>query len=263
MSNFLIVGIAIAIVLAGTAWLGTHPEIAGHLNVIRGIVIAALLALPTTVLARPIGFAATLGDGVRVSEHQFPELYAQFLGACRKLGIDRVPELYLSCEVEGRVAIAHTSWGGRSVVAINAEFLDENWIPGLDWIMFAVAGALGSIRLGHTRWWVELLIVYSQRIPGLRTPILVKWTRSRDRCAAFVVSHGIRGLIVEAVGNHALPAVDVPAFIEQTESARTFWDGVAESYRKGPLLLTRARALYDDGFFDRARDRERFQPRAG
>ncbi len=45
-------------------------------------------------------------------------------------------------------------------------------VPGLHWVMFAVAGAPGAIHLGHTRSWVELRIVYSRRIPGLRAPIL-------------------------------------------------------------------------------------------
>ncbi len=261
ISNFVVLGAAIAIVLAGTAWLGTHPVLARHVDWIRAIVIAAILALPTTALVRQISFAATRGGAVRLSERQFPELYAQFLAASRKLGLEKVPELYMSRDVEGRVAIAHAIWRGRAVVVVNAEFVDEDWIEGLDWLTFAVAGALGAIRLGHTRWWVELLTVYARRIPGLRTPLLVKWTRSRDRCAAFVVPRGIRGLIVEAVGNHALPAVDVPAFVDQTERAQSFWERIATLYRKAPLLLTRARALYDEGFFDRARDRAWAGPR--
>lgn len=258
VSNFAVIAVAVTVVIAGTAWLATHPLIARHLDAIRAVVVAAILALPTAGLARRVSFAATRGGAVRLGPHQFPALYARFLAACRALGLEHAPELYMSRAVEGRVATAHTIWGGRSVVVINAEFVDENWIEGLDWLTFAVAGALGAIRLGHTRWWVELLTVYARRIPGVRTPLLLKWARSRDRCAAFVVPDGIRGLIVEAVGNHALPAVDVPAFIDQTARATRVWDRVATLYRKEPLLLARARALYDEGFFDRARDRERF-----
>ncbi len=259
ISNFLIIGVAVGVVLAGAAWLRTHPVLGRHVDTIRSILLGAIFALPITVFTRRIGFAVTRGGDVRLGEHQFPELYAQFLRACRKLGVDRVPELYIGREgVDGRVAVAHTIGRGRSVVVINAEFVDEDWTDGLDWLTYAVAGALGAIRLGQTSWWVQLLTIYSRRVPVLQAPLLVKWARSRDRCAAVAVPNGIRGLIVEAVGNHALPAVDVPAFVDQTERAGTLWEDIAKVYRKEPLVLERARALYDEGFFDRVRDRERF-----
>lgn len=261
-SNFLVLGLAVMIVVAGTAWLGRHPVLAESAGAIRTVLLAALLAAPTTAVLRNVTFAAARGNGVRVGPDQFPELHAQLLAACRKLGVREIPELYVSREVETGVAVAHTIWGGRAVVVVNAELMDENWREGLDWLGFAIAGAVGSIRLGHTGAWVELLTVYSRRIPGLRSPVLVHWARSRDRCAAYVVPHGIRGLIVEAVGNHALPAVDVRAFIEQTEDAPSLWDALATRLRRRPLIVARARALYQDGLFDRGRDRERFRPSA-
>lgn len=134
------------------------------------------------------------------------------------LGIDRIPELYIGRDLKVP-ARAFTIRGGRSAVVLDARLVDKSWTDGLDWLTFVMARALGAIRLGHTQWWVELFTVYARRIPGVRTPLLVKWTLSRDRCGAFVVPDGIRGLLVEAVGNHALTSVDVPAFVTQTERA--------------------------------------------
>ena len=256
LSNFVVLGLAIATLLATTSWLDAHPLVARHVDVMRTIVLAALIALPAAGLGRSARLSAARNDAVRVGKKQFPELYAEFLGACRRLGFERAPELYLGRDVEG-LAEAHTLGDGRSVVVINADFVDENWREGLDWLTFVVAQALGAIRLGHTRWWVELLTVYARSIPGLRTPLLVRWTHSRDRCAAYVVPDGIRGLVVEAVGDHALPCVDVPAFVAQTERAADFWDRLANFVRKRPSLVTRARALYEGGFFDRKRDVQR------
>lgn len=258
LSNLVVIAFAVAVVLAGTEWLESHPIIARRIDVLRAIVIAAIFALPAASLARNTGFAAARGDGVRVTEQQFPELYAQLLDACRKLDIDRIPEIYISRKVEGRAAEAHTRWDGRSLVVLNADLVGETWVETLDALTFAVAGALGAIRLGHTRWWVELLTVYARRIPGLRTPILVKWTHSRDRCAAFVVPDGVRGLIIEAVGKDAISSVDVPAFVDQTKQrTHRFWESLATMRRKAPSLVARAHVLYDGGFFDRERDRQR------
>ncbi len=259
-SNFVVIAAAVAIVIAGTDWLEDHPFVARHIEAIRAVLIAAILSLPTTILARRISFVATRGNGVRVDPSQFPELYARFVEACRKLGVQRMPELYLSRDVGDRVAVARA---GGSAIVVNAEFVDDDWKDGLDWLTFAVAGALGDIRLGHTRWWVEFLTVYSRSIPGVRTPLLLKWAHSRDRCGAFVVPDGIRGLIVEAVGNHALPAVDVPAFVEQTRHAVSTraWDRLAAIWRGAPLIVDRAHVLYRDGFFTEAdSDRARTGP---
>ncbi len=253
VSNFVVVAAAIAVVMMGTDWVEGHPAVARHLGLIRTILITGVFAVPATILGKRISFAATRGNGVRIDEHQLPELHARFVAACRKLGVHPMPSLYMSRDVDG-VAVARA--GGTSVV-VNAEFVDEDWKDGLDWLTFAVARALGAVRLGHTRWWVELLTVYARSIPGIRTPLLLKWSHSRDRCAAFVVPDGIRGLLVEASGNHALPAIDVPAFVEQTKQTPTFWDRLAAMVHARPLLLTRARALYDGGFFDRARDEAR------
>lgn len=262
VSNAIVLGLAIAILLATPSWLEDHPILARRVDMVRGIVAAAVLAFPAAALLRHVAFHAAQAGGVRVGPHQFPELHQQFLAAARKLGVYPVPELYVSREVDGRVAEAHTLWGGRAVVVVNAEFMDERWVAGLDWLTFAVVGALGAVRLGHTRWWVELLTVYARRIPGLRTPILIKWTYSRDRCAAYIVPDGIRGLVVEAVGNHALPTVDIPSFLDQTDRPTGLWDLLASVARTRPSLVMRARALYDGGFFDRAKDqhRDRFAP---
>jgi hypothetical protein len=258
-SNVILVMLAWAVILAGSDWLEAHPYIARHGDWIRALAVAGVIALPVLPLSRHLSLHVARIGGVRVGEAQFPELYGQLVRACRKLNLDRVPELYLSRRVEGPSA-AYSTFSGGSVIVLNADLVPTNWKEGLDWLSFAMGGALGSLCLGHTRWWVALLTGYAGNIPGLAAPLLVKRAYSRDRCAAFVVPDGIRGLVVEAVGKDAVGNVSVAQFVEQSKDCRSVWDSLATFRQKSPPIAARARALYDAGFFDRARDLEMHNP---
>lgn len=254
-SNLALVVVAWAVLLAGTEWLEAHPFFARHEEWIRALAIAAGLAVPVLPLSRHITLHVARNRGIRVGEGQFPELHEELVRACRKLNVPRVPELYLGRGIEGPAATYSTS--RDSIIVLNADLVPAHPKEGLDWLSFVVAGALGSLRLGHTRWWVALLTGYAGRIPGIAAPLLVKRTYSRDRCAAFAVPDGIRGLVVEAVGKDAVGSVSVAAFLEQSKDRPCVWDALGTLRQKSPPIAARARALYDAGFFDAARDAER------
>jgi len=256
-TSLVIVLACLVIVLFGKAWLGTHPVLGKHIGWIRAVAIAAIIALPATLVGRRTKLHAARNQGVRVGETQFPELHRHLLDACRKLGITVVPDVYVSHEVDG-LARAYSVLGGRPVVVVNASLVPARWMEGLEWIAFAMVRELGALRLGHRRWWIELATVYSRHIPGVRTPLLIKSCYSCDRCAAYVYPEGIRGLVAQGVGKNVIRSVAIPAFIDETKHAFGFWDFIASVLRNAPLLTARAGALYDAGLFDRARDLERY-----
>jgi hypothetical protein len=251
-ANVILVALAFLVVIAGSDWLDTHPFVAKHIDTIRGIVLAGIVALPAMPLTRHVALHAARDGGVRVDGGQFPELHEQLLRTCRMLEVDPVPELYIHGDIEGP-AIARSAWRS-SIVVLNANLFDTQWKEGLDWLTFVMAGAVGSLRLGHTRWWAELLTGYAAHVPFLRRPLFLKRTFSRDRCAAYVVPDGVRGLLVEAVGKDAVRSVKIARFVEQSRDPEDVWDSLASLRQKLPPLGARARALYRAGFFDEARD---------
>lgn len=254
--NIAIVVIAIAAVFAGTEWLATHPVVARYRDELRVILIAAILALPAAVLGRHLNLSAAVGDGIRISERQLPELFAELRRACEKLGLKEVPELYVG-RLETGATATFSLWRKGSVVVLDADrLLDKEWQQGFDWVAFELARALGAIRLGHTAWWVELLTVYAKKVPGARTPLLLSWALSRDRCAAYVVPDGVRGLLIEAVGKDCIWNFDLGPVIAQ-EEPKGLWAWLATVRKKTPHLSTRLKELYRAGFFDLERDRRR------
>jgi hypothetical protein len=257
-ANVFFVGLAWLIILSGSDWLEAHPFIAKHSDWIRALAIAGAVAFPALPLTRHLTLHLARSSGVRVGEGQFEELHEELLRACRKLDIEPVPELYISHRVEGP-AEAYSIVGGRgaSMVVLNADLVPTKWKEGFDWLAFAMAGALGALRLGHTRWWVALLTGYAGRVPGLGAPMRIKRAYSRDRCAAFVVPDGIRGLVVEAVGKDAVENVSIAEFVAQEKGCHGVWDSLDTFRLRSPPIPVRARALYDAGLFDMKRDIER------
>lgn len=261
LSNAAVITFAIWVVTAGTSWLGEHQVLARRLDLLRTILIASIFALPATALGRNMRFASARAAGLRVSEKQLPELYRWYVEACRKIGLAYVPDLYISHDLEGPAVSAPISiWGGQSVVVLSSELLAARYTDGFDWVTYAVAWSLGGIKLNHTRWWVELLTIYARSIPGIRTPLLVRWVLSRDRCAAFLAPEGVRGLIVEAAGRDAMPNINVHAFVEQAKQHRVnVFEHLSDMRTGRPALVSRAQALYAAGYFDLEHDLERYK----
>jgi hypothetical protein len=249
-TDLLLVALALALLTGHAPRIGSSRYVAQHLGWFRAIAIAALLAVPTTHLGRHLQLYGARGNGIRVSEDQFPELYAELQRLSRRLGVEPVPHLYVSASLS-ETSAAHTVLGDRAVIVLSASIFKGDWRKDLTPISFFIARALGSLLLGHTRWWVELFTTYTRSIPALRVPLLLAWTLSRDRCAAYAVPGSVRGLVHEAAGKHLAPDVDLAAFARQAARSRGLWRYFAGVRRKEPLVTTRARALFDTGFLDR------------
>jgi hypothetical protein len=254
--NVVIVMLAVFVVLAGTEWLVDHPRLGDRVGTFRAIAIAAILAFPATMIGRRSNVPLAHGNAFRVSERQFPALHEELLRACAKLGLDEIPDLYVG-RVEGALATVFSAHGRRHCIVLDGDKLfDKHWKRGMDWISFILAREVAAIRLGHTHWWVELVTSYAGRVPGVRSPLLIAWARSQDRCAAYVVPEGVRGLVVEVTGKDLIWDFDVIGFVTQPVPSG-FWAWLATVRRRRPSIVARAQALYQAGLFDLERDRAR------
>jgi hypothetical protein len=241
---------------AGGDWLAQFPRLHLRPQTVQGLTLALVTALPAAVLGRRTHLFVERANGLQVSAAQLPEIHAELHRACDRLGLDEVPELYVRRGL-GAASRAYSMVGRRSVVVLDGELFEKTWKDDFDCIAFALANALGTLRLGHTSWWIEVLTAYSVRIPLLKNRILFIWTLSRDRCAAYVVPDGIRGLIIHATGKTLIGDVDVSAYLDQVKEQEQMWERVGVVSQPRPALTTRARALYRCGLFDWERDRHR------
>jgi hypothetical protein len=226
-----------------------------HIDALRTIAIAGILALPATVIGRHMRTYADRGNGILLSSTQLPLCQELLAKACRRLGITELPDLYVvpHSDLE-TMSGAYSVVGRRSIIALSPELLGREWEKNERAIAFAIGHAVGALRLGHTRWWFEMLTSYASRIPFIRTPLRAVQAFSRDRCGALVEPDGISGLIIHAAGKELVRQVDVPTFVEQAMRYEGYWTLVAGVNRKRPHLLLRARLLYEAKLFDYERD---------
>src|ERR1700759_5606548 len=94
--QFFLVALAITLVFYEPSWFKSHPLLDKYVGFLRILAVTALIGIPLLVLNRNPREAAIRGSSVRLSERQFPELYAELLKHCARLGMQRPPELFLT-----------------------------------------------------------------------------------------------------------------------------------------------------------------------
>jgi hypothetical protein len=247
--NVLLAAASVVVVLLGADWLTTHPFIAQHIDQIRLLAVAAILALPAAAVLRGTRRTAFLGNAVPVSHAQFPELQGILTRHCERLGVVDMPELFMAGGLDR--CHAFSTWG-RDFIVVGGPLLEVP-DPGVrrDGLAFALGAALGSIRLGHTRWWDDVLLAYVERVPILGAPLAAVRTFSCDRYGAFLAPEGLVGLVVEASGGDMLPEVALDVYAREAShfDLANPWVWVAAVWRSRPHVSGRLRRLLNAGLF--------------
>src|SRR6476619_1768880 len=196
--NLALFCLAIYLIEHGSTWLDQYPRLAKRAQDARALAFALLAAPPALVFLRHRRRAAARGNGVRVSATQLPELYDTLVRFCARLGHQEIPALYIAEQAKG-VSEAFAAWHHEFIVIRPVYFIAplEEVRPIYE---FEIGRELGRIRLGHTRWWEELLVAYVVKLPLLRNPLLHARTYACDRYAAFLAPDSARGLTVYASG---------------------------------------------------------------
>ena len=247
--NIVLLGAALALVTWGGDWLAAHPRLAEYARELEALTAGAVLAPIALVFLRNTRRASVRGNSARVSREQFPEVYDVLERQCAALGMRELPELYLSEDAPQDYSSAFSAWRYHYIV-LGAKPLLRDLEQGLDIVAFLIGRELGRLRLGHTQWWDELLLVYVLKIPLLRNPLLQVRTLSHDRYGAYLAPNGIRGLVVQVTGHRVLERVNFEAFARQAVEYRGFWVAVSSAMRSQPHLALRLRALIEAGLFD-------------
>jgi len=233
-------------------WLGEHPLVARTLKHVEVLATALVFAPPAIVLVRNARRGFVLGNTVRVSKQQIPEMYAVLERQCRQLGLDHVPDLHVSDQAIGLPAHAYSVWQQEYIV-ITQRFAEPTLDTNGDVVAFLLASELGRIRLGHTRWWYELALAYVIRIPYLRNPMTQVETFSHDRYAAFLEPGGIRGLIAQASGRRMLQVVNVQDYLNQAREYGGVWAFLSNLTKSTPHVAYRIKALWKAGLLEVAK----------
>lgn len=245
--NFLLLGLAIALILRPPAWDLSHPLIGKEVTLLRVLTFSALVGIPGAVLIRNRRRALVIGNSVRLSNTQFPEIYALLVEQCRRIGITEVPELYLTSSTIQTLSAAFSSWHENYIV-LHQAILDVDYKKSLDIAGFAIGQQLGAIRLSHTAWWNDMLLTYISAFKWPAYPLERVRMYSRDRYGAYLAPTGFRGLLIVATGRRLMDNVNIDDYLEQANQYAGTWSRVALFTQGTPPVFLRLRELQRAGY---------------
>lgn len=182
------------------------------------------------------------GNGVKVSENQFPELYLQHQSCCKDLSMDKEPELYI-INSDGLLNAFATRFLRKQYVVLYSGVLDalKKYPAGIN---FYIGHELGHIKRGHLNW--STLIW-----PGTLLPLLgAAYYRAREYSCDL---HGIQccknpkdavfALAVLATGPGHWSKLNIRSYSNQSDQTGGFWMSLHELTAEYPWLCKRVQHI--------------------
>lgn len=88
------------------------------------------------------------GNAIRINQNQFPEIFALVEECSRKLGLEKIPTVYL-VQAGGLLNAYATRFLGRNYVVLYSDILETAFEEGNKAIEFIIAHELGHIKRKH------------------------------------------------------------------------------------------------------------------
>lgn len=220
---------------------------------IVGILILLGIAIISLFLnALMIGNIRT--NAVRLSTTQFPKVYTTAEELCEKMGITKVPDIYVM-ESSGMLNAFATRFFGRNMVVIYAEIFELINTNNEDELNFILAHELAHIKRKHLS--KQMLILPAMWIPGIAELYLRACEYTCDRYAAYYTGNNEaakNSLTMLAVGKNLYLHVNKVEYIEQLNNEKGFFVWLSEVLSTHPPLpkrineISRVYGETDQGF---------------
>ena len=235
-----------------------RERVLGVFTLLIGLLVWLLLVVGTfgvALIVLLLGFVVYLfvqstliahikGNGVALSEAQFPDLHAQFVACCEQLQMKERPQAYVMNGNGGLNAFATEFLRSQYVVLLSDVVDAMRHHP--DGVRFYIGHELGHLRMKHLSW--QFL-----RWPVLWLPLVgAAYSRARestcDRHGAACSSsadNAARAIAALAAGGRRWQQLDVSAYLEQAKQTSGFWMSFHELTGAYPWLTKRVWRVID------------------
>lgn len=224
---------AITLTIGLLIWLGL---VVGTFGV---ALIVLLVGFVLYLFAQSALIAHIKGNGVELSEAQFPDLHEQFAACCDRLQMPARPKAYVLNGDGGLNAFATRFLGTQFVVLMSGVVDAMSKHP--DGVKFYIGHELGHLRMKHLTG--QLL-----RWPALWLPLVgAAYSRARESTCD---RHGLaccespdgaaRALAALSAGSERWAQLDVDAYRQQANHSSGFWMSFHELTAGYPWLTKRA-----------------------
>jgi len=209
---------------------------------VAGVLVFYVVLIFVVVLGAHILMVGHLmGNGVRVNERQFPELWEIFGRAATELGVKKLPAFYI-IESGGLLNAFATRLFTRSYVAIYSELAERLYEGDTDSVAFVVAHELVHVKRNHLL--KNLITLPAELVPFLKGA----WRRACEYtcdagAAAYAPAGAERGLKLLASGKLLSGRMDAEVYIETFRAEKSIWKRIAEISASHPHLPKRIVAV--------------------
>lgn len=216
--------------------------------------IIALIIIMLVALYREYGLQ--MSYSIRVSETNFPEIYAKVQEYSRLLGI-KEPEVYIQ-QMNGNLN-AFTCWiPGKTFIQLNAEIVDIAYLENKDFdtVFFVMAHEFGHIYLHHVQLQYTFWNVLVNFLPVVGSTILLPLlSRSREYSADRVGQALTAGkaerecMMLLGAGRHLYKYVDIDQYMNEIMVRHNAFERLARwvtnFMASHPIMPYRTQAILD------------------
>lgn len=207
----------------------TQPTII--ISLLYGLLILLWLFFSAGIMAGHVK-----GNGIRITEKQFPEIYKLIEIQCNELDIE-IPPLYVM-QNGGVLNAFATRFVRRNYVVVYSDMFDLAHEDGLHELSFIIAHELGHIKRNHA--FKKLALFPSFIIPFLGTAYSRACEYTCDNIAASLSPMGsFNGLMILAAGKRSYKEVDMEEYIRSAGDEWGFWKWFSEKVSSHPTLPNR------------------------
>ena len=206
--------------------------------------IAIVLAIAVFILyANAIMLGSIRGNGVRIHERQFGDVYDRVQVLAKQMELKKVPDVFV-IQSEGALNAFATRFLGRDMVVLYSEVFELAREKGESELDFIIAHELAHIKRRHV--WKNLFILPAGFIPFLAQAYSRSCEYTCDRHAAYTIqdaSSAKRALTLLGIGKKMYLEVNEDAYREQieTESNGIVW--LSEVLSTHPHLPKRIQSI--------------------
>lgn len=241
--------IIVSALIYGILGLGLVMAIAQVPGVLGLLITYVLFGLFIYAMVRGLLLGHIVGNAVRISERQLPQLFEQAREAAGRLGMTTLPDLYL-VQSGGMLNAFATRFFGRQFIILLSEVMDIAGERGEDAVGFVLAHELAHHKRGHLQ--KHVLFFPGRIIPFLGQAYSRGCELTCDRYGAACYRNGaVTGLLALAAGTRVHQQVDPALFAQQVTTEAGFWRSFAEVLSLHPILPRRVSELSVSGLIDR------------
>lgn len=209
---------------------------------IIGIAIA-LIIFTVLLMTNALMLGSIRGNGIRIHEGQFPDVYERVQSLSKEMGLKKVPDVFI-IQSEGALNAFATRFFGRDMVVLYSEVFELAREQGNAELDFIIAHELAHVKRRHV--WKNLLIAPAGFVPFLAQAYSRSCEYTCDRHAAYTIQDPAaakRALTLLGVGKVLYNEVNEDAYREQIRSESNAFIWFSEVLSTHPRLPKRIQAI--------------------